>query len=326
MIKGSSSACTRLVTSGREKEQRGIDSPCSGWILPCSFSLGNFQEHTMRWRPDPARVRIARPNEDEKGQSQRVIKRSSRLEEREREEEEEEVALRTPVPKHAHAVAKGRYERVFHAQEEEEGDYVRPRPPTPVIKSSRTPVFLADDEDDEDADADDQQLGHGSVLTLDDLGVPTQSSPPPREHAHVRRGSDTSSLFPMPPPNMSMIMQEDDPGRSFFFNQTGGGGGMPAPIPKYSNPLPPLRPTSGGAGDHDHEHGHEHDHDHDFNHTLNTSISSALSVDRTMSPTESLDLDPMHDRHLRDLEQVDLGVGLEEVRGRGLVKDDEDAW
>jgi hypothetical protein len=216
------------------------------------------------------------------------------------------LSLRTPVPRQAVFARSARYDHQFRP--EEDGD-IRDVP-TPA--RSAPPVFEREDSDDR----------HDDALTLEDLDP--SSAPHVSSSTHIRRGSDTSSVFPMPPPNMSMIMQEGDPGHSFF-NQFQSGVLSNFNFPAHSQAEGAATPMNRAKAS---EHGFN-DHN-DYNHTFNTSVSSALSINRTMtgSPTESLNLDPQHDRHLRDLEQVDLGVKLDEMRKQtlGRLVPDPDAW
>ncbi|KAF5383693.1 hypothetical protein D9615_003625 [Tricholomella constricta] len=134
---------------------------------------------------------------------------------------------------------------------------------------------------------EESQRFHNDHLELPQTGPVLSSTP--AMHKHRRRFSTTSSIFPVPPPNMTMLLHDNDHSDSVSLN-----GDL-----EFS---PAAMPIRGGKGS---VNGHTH----------NTSVASVMSISPTTANFSmttgspgSLFLRPEHEMHLGDMDSLDLGT------------------
>ncbi|KAG5647802.1 hypothetical protein DXG03_007724 [Asterophora parasitica] len=161
-------------------------------------------------------------------------------------------------------------------------------------------------EDDTRRHVDEEtQRYHSEHLELPQSGPVLSSTP--AAHKHRRRFSTTSSIFPVPPPNMTMLMHDNDHSDSASFNGDHGD------LDQSQFSLPAAMSTRGGKGS---VNGQPH------NVSASMSISpTTANFSMTTGSPGSLFLRPEHEMHLGDMESLDLGS-----RRDGNIAMDDGDW
>jgi hypothetical protein len=176
------------------------------------------------------------------------------------------------------------------------GDDNRDRDQNRGLHSGTNVLFLERDQDHEDL------FHHHHDHDRTEVSGPASSSTPAPK-THLRRFSTTSSIFPIPPSNMTMLLHDQDDGASSVSMA-------------HSRFSLPQSPSMSIRSKHN---------------AQSTSITSMASISPTTANFSmvtgspgSLFLRPEHEVHLGDMESLDLGVRSGE--GEQGIDDGWDDW
>ncbi|KIM37772.1 hypothetical protein M413DRAFT_30695 [Hebeloma cylindrosporum] len=253
--------------------------------------------------------------------------------------------FRTPVPKPGNSSPLVVDATPMFMQQQEEQDSEDHRFNDTII------IHDSIDDDDDDDDGEEFLPRHGSTDGHRDsqqsIGFPADKALPSSNTPSLRRRlSDTSSIFPIPPSNMTMLLHEDS---------NLGSNRSSADHSQYNFPIAPPKPTTNNHTPIPIPQPQQQQHTHvrslsksppvtyrNFagpnyqTHSYNKSVTSTTSISPTTANFSiatgspgSLFLRPEHELLLEDMESLDLGVrgaDLDQEGFLGRPVTTEDAW